>query len=220
MLIRQGLVLVNEKVITKTGYKVDEDDLITVTGDDNWQKYVARSAFKLAHAFEQYPPESVAHALDIGASTWGFTQVLLERWAKEVVAVEIGKEQLHESLRYDARVTSLEQTDIRKLSDAFVNMAYDVIVCDVSFVSLIEIMDDILELKAKSYYLLYKPQFDLGPHWLDRHGVVRDIQKVQDRLSSMQDRLVREGYDVQVCASWLAGEKGNQEWWVVLKKGS
>ena len=131
-IIKNGLVSVNEKVILKSSYKLGEEDSVRV---QEYKQYVSRSAHKLDEFLNELDldvKEKVC--LDIGSSTGGFTQVLLERGVAEVSAVDVGKDQLHHSIKEDARVISYESCDIRKFES---DKAFGLVVSDVSFISLL-----------------------------------------------------------------------------------
>ena len=137
-LIKNGFVHVNGKKITKNSFKIVESDVLHVEKHDN---YVSRSANKLKLFLEELELNVKGMvALDIGSSTGGFTQVLLENCVKEVSAVDVGKEQLHKSLKDDERVFSYESCDIRKFES---EKAFELVVSDVSFISLLYILDDV-----------------------------------------------------------------------------
>lgn len=159
--IEQGLVRVNNLPAKKASQDIRESDEVRLL-DDKRVEFVSRSAIKLDTFLDEIGLD-ITHmsALDIGASTGGFTQVLLQKGVQHVYAVDVGTLQLHPSLRTDPRVLSFENTDIR---DFRALVAFDIIVGDISFISLTKLMDSILFLSHKDteIILLYKPQFELG----------------------------------------------------------
>lgn len=208
-LIKDGLVSVNDKVIKKSAFKVEESDAVEVQEHDN---YVSRSAHKLKSFLEELKLNLLGMTcLDIGASTGGFTQILLENKVKEVDAVDVGKEQLHKSIKEDKRVHSFESCDIRKFESEKV---YDLIVSDVSFISLLHILDAVDSLASKDIILLFKPQFEVGREAKrDNHGVVLDEKVIQEAMKRFEDACqVKQWKLVQKSPSQLTGKEGNLEY--------
>jgi len=195
-LIRSGQVRVDDEVCTKAGAEVGEDEHLSLQ-DAEAARAVSRGGQKLAAAlvaFEFDPSGRVA--LDVGASTGGFTQVLLERGAKKVYAADVGHGQLHASLKEDRRVVSLEGLDARRLTRAVVPEPVDVITADVSFISLIKALGPALELAAPGAFLvaLVKPQFEVGPERIGKGGIVRDAAARDSALDTV--------------TAWLASQPG------------
>jgi 23S rRNA (cytidine1920-2'-O)/16S rRNA (cytidine1409-2'-O)-methyltransferase len=171
--IEAGLVSANDAIVRKAAEEISKDARLSATPA---HPYVSRGGVKLAAALDHFGFDPHGRVcLDVGASTGGFTQVLLERGAKCVYAVDVGHGQLHQSLRGDAAVISLEQTDIRKLSPALLNDPPDLVTIDVSFISLKLALPPALKLVKTPAHLvaLIKPQFEAGPAAVKR-GVVRD----------------------------------------------
>lgn len=160
--IESGIVIVDGVICTKPAYDVSEDSTI-VMAESPELSWVSRSAGKLEGFFSELSVGDLSHktALDIGASTGGFTQILLSHGVAHVDAVDVGTLQLHESIRRDARVSSYENTDIREF---FPSKKYDIITIDVSFISLREIVPTLERLLTSNtdIYALYKPQFEVG----------------------------------------------------------
>jgi 23S rRNA (cytidine1920-2'-O)/16S rRNA (cytidine1409-2'-O)-methyltransferase len=193
----------------KPGTQVDEHAELEVTVP---APYVSRGGEKLANAFDAFGVDpSCRHALDIGASTGGFTDVLLQRGASRVAAVDVGYGQLHEKLRGDPRVTVLERTNARHLEE--LPFAPDLIVCDVSFISLKLVLPPVLALARNGWeaVVLVKPQFEAGKGE-PKGGVVRDPE--------VRNRVVREiaetavawgGETIGAVDSGVPGPKGNRE---------
>ena len=209
--IEAGLVKVNGKTIAKASEDVAADAAIEATPA---HPYVSRGALKLVAALDHFkfdPKDRIC--LDVGASTGGFTQVLLERGASRVYAVDVGTAQLHASLRNDARIVSLEQTDIRKIGVAL-DPKPDLIVCDVSFISLKQVLPPALAFAAKPAQLvaLIKPQFEAGRAQL-KNGIVRDeaVRKaVCDGIATLVDSL--GGRVLGIIPSPIEGGDGNVEY--------
>lgn len=210
--IAAGLVRANGKVIAKSSEDVAIDAQIEAAPA---HPYVSRGALKLIAALDHFkfdPKDRVC--LDIGASTGGFTQVLIERGAKRVYAADVGSGQLHQSLRGDPRIVSLEQTDIRALDAALLDPKPDLVVCDVSFISLKLVLPAAFALVTRPAQLaaLIKPQFEAGRANVKK-GIVRDdaIRKaVCDDIVTLVTSL--GGNVVGVIPSPIEGGDGNVEY--------
>lgn len=162
--IEAGGVKANGAMVAKASDLVDEDAALEVTLPHPW---VSRGGVKLAHALDAFGVDPAGRVcLDVGASTGGFTQVLLARGAERVYAVDVGSAQLHALLRIDGRVVSLEQTDARSLTRALISEPPSLVVCDVSFIGAAKALAVPLSLGAERADLiaLIKPQFEAGPH--------------------------------------------------------
>ncbi|WP_024589064.1 TlyA family RNA methyltransferase [Aliihoeflea sp. 2WW] len=174
--ILRGTVTVAGAVVTKPGLGVFLDAKITV--DDPAQDYVSRAALKLVHALDAFGLDpSGATALDIGASTGGFTQILIDRGAAHVFAIDVGHDQLDATLAADPRVTSIERLNARDLSAEHLNgIAPDFLVSDVSFISLKLALPPALALAAPGArgVFLVKPQFEAGRDAIGKGGLLRD----------------------------------------------
>ena len=211
-LIRGAQVLVNGAVITKTAFETQPGDAITVANAALQTLRVSRSAQKLA-AFLDEIGLDVAHlaCLDVGASTGGWSEVLLERGAKTVTAVDVGRDQLHPKLRNDTRLISVEQTDIR---DFVSQTLYDLVVCDASFIPLAKIISAIDRLAMDKIIVLFKPQFEVGrAAKRDKKGVVLDAGAVRSALQAFCEETTRIGW-VQKASQNAAvkGKDGNLEY--------
>lgn len=179
-------------------------------------RFVGRGALKLDHALSLWPVTVEGRtALDVGASTGGFTEVLLERGARRVHAVDVGSGQLHPKLAADPRVVSLERTDARNLSEALVPEPPELIVCDASFIGLAKVLPAPLRLAAPDADLvtLVKPQFEMDrPADVGRGGVVRDPGLRQAALERVSSWLEAQGWSVSATAdSPITGGDGNHE---------
>lgn len=214
-LIKDGLVSVNGKEILKSSYKVGAEDSVNV---GEHKKYVSRSAHKLSSFLDEIQLSAKDKiALDIGSSTGGFTQVLLEYGAKEVSAVDVGRDQLHESLRNDSRVYSYESCDIREFVS---EKKFDLIVSDVAFISLLYILDDVDRLSSKDIILLFKPQFEVGREAKrDNNGVVLDDKAIQNAMMRFEDACKLKAWKLKVKSpSKLTGKEGNLEYCYYYEK--
>jgi 23S rRNA (cytidine1920-2'-O)/16S rRNA (cytidine1409-2'-O)-methyltransferase len=172
--IEAGLVRANDTTVRKASEAIDADATLEASAA---YPYVSRSGVKLAAALDHFKFDPRGRiCLDVGSSTGGFTQALLERGAKQIYAVDVGRDQLHQSLRERTEIVSLEETDIRTLSPALLREPPDLIVVDVSFISLKLVLPAALTLAKMPAQLvaLIKPQFEAGRAALKR-GIVRDV---------------------------------------------
>lgn len=172
-MIRNGNVLVGGAVARKPSVSVLPTEQLSLDGDV--LDYVSRAALKLVGGLDAFGVDpSGATALDLGSSTGGFTEVLLRRGAARVYAVDVGRDQLHESLRQDPRVISLEGTHARDLTPELVPESLELVVCDVSFISIRKALPPALKLARIGGHLvtLVKPQFELGPEAIGKNGRV------------------------------------------------
>ncbi len=215
-LIKQGRVALDGKALTKATTKLAEADWPRLVIDDH--PWVSRAGLKLAGAFELWPDlSSQIHSragLDLGASTGGFTQVLLEYGASQVVSVDVGSDQLHPKLRDDARVTSFENLNCRALAPEHIPSDLALIVCDLSFISLTLALPPALDLAPERCHLLalIKPQFEAGRERLGKGGVVREPQVVVDVKNEICDWLSGKDWSVKATApSPILGPDGNEE---------
>ncbi|HRW60924.1 MAG TPA: TlyA family RNA methyltransferase, partial [Defluviicoccus sp.] len=175
-LIMAGLVFSGEERLDKAGHMLAPDVPLTVRGRDH--PWVSRGGLKLAHALDHFDIDPAGLVcLDVGASTGGFTDVLLARGASYVFAVDVGFGQFAWKLRNDPRVTLLERTNCRRLTHTDVPEAVDLIVCDVSFIGLEVALPAPLALTSPTAHLiaLIKPQFEVGPAEVGKGGIVRDV---------------------------------------------
>jgi len=214
-LIKEGFVRVNFKVIKKSSFKVEDNDEVTLK---EHKVYVSRSAFKLSRFLDELKLDIKNNiALDIGSSTGGFTQVLLERGVKEVSAVDVGRDQLHKSLKEDERVHSYESCDIRKFQS---DKKFDIVVSDVAFISLLHILDDVDRLANGKIILLFKPQFEVGREAKrDNNGVVLDEKAIMDAMVKFEDVCELKGWTLVLKSpSKLIGKDGNLEYCYYFEK--
>ena len=209
--IEAGLVVVDGRQIAKASEAVAADADIQASAA---HPYVSRGGLKLAAALDRFGFEPKGRVcLDVGASTGGFTQVLLERGASQVYAVDVGSGQLHESVKARPEVVSLEQTDIRSLSPARLNEPPDLVVADVSFISLKLVLPAALALTARKAQLvaLIKPQFEAGRAQLKK-GIVRDAAVHSAVCDNIAGLVASLGWRViDIIPSPIAGGDGNEE---------
>lgn len=210
--IEAGKVMVAGAVASKPGMLVTPAQQIDAEPAHPW---VSRGGLKLDHALHTFGVDPAGRmCLDVGSSTGGFTDVLLARGARHVVAVDVGSGQLHPKLRGDARVTSLESTDARDLTAAMTGEAPTLIVCDASFISLAKLLNRPLQLAAHGAELigLFKPQFEVGPAHVGRGGLVSDVAATDAAAASLEAWLAAEGWPVKKWAeSPIRGGDGNAE---------
>lgn len=214
-LILRGLVSCDGAVVIRPALLVQPGDVIGVA--EGAADHVSRGAVKLEAAIGAFGFDPAGlNALDVGASTGGFTEVLLARGAQRVIAVDVGRGQLHPRLAGDPRVVSLESCDARALTAAEVPEPPQAIVVDVSFVSATLVLPAVLALAASGCWLvvLVKPQFELEPSALGKGGIVRlaeDRQRALDRVRGFVE--AQPGWRiVGTEASPIAGGSGNREW--------
>ncbi len=212
-LVMAGLVFAGETKIAKPGQPIAEDTPLEVRGRDH--PWVSRGGLKLAHALDAFDLDPTgAVAMDIGSSTGGFTDVLLQRGAARVFAVDSGTNQLAWKLRQDDRVTVLEQTSARILTHAQIDARCNWVVCDASFIGLAKVLERPLELAAPQCRLvsLIKPQFEVGREEVGKGGVVRDPALHERVCGEVREWLESGGWQVQgIVESPITGPKGNVE---------
>ncbi len=221
-LIDAGAVRVRGGMATKAATQVEDSDPIVVdeTAADH---YVSRGAHKLLGALSAFPEVSISGrlCLDAGASTGGFTQVLLERGAARVLAVDVGYGQLAWSVRTDPRVDVVERTNVRTLTVDALPFRPELVVADLSFISLTVVLPALMEvsLDGADLVLMVKPQFEVGRESIG-DGVVRDRDLRVQAVTGVAHRAMDLGLSVRgVAASPLPGPSGNVEYFLWLRKG-
>jgi 23S rRNA (cytidine1920-2'-O)/16S rRNA (cytidine1409-2'-O)-methyltransferase len=216
-LVMAGRVTVDGHPARKPGSKVRSGVKITV---DPGRAHVGRGALKLAGALDAFALDVEDRvAVDIGASTGGFTEVLLERGAARVYAVDVGRAQLHERLRADPRVVVCDRTNARHLSPGVVPEACDLATVDVSFISVEKVLPALRSVLAPGADLvvLVKPQFEVGRRQVGRGGIVRDARLHREVLAGVAEVARRLGYAVTAAsASSITGTEGNREFFLHL----
>ncbi|OHD89214.1 TlyA family RNA methyltransferase [Sulfuricurvum sp. RIFCSPLOWO2_12_FULL_43_24] len=207
-LIKEHAVSVDGKIIDKVSFDVAEGMSVTIA---DTELYVSRAAIKLK-GFLPYTEWNLRglRALDIGSSTGGFTQVLLENSVASVTCVDVGSDQLHPSLRSEPRVSVHENTDIRVFS---AEIPYEIVTCDVAFIPLELILESIDKLASKYIVLLFKPQFQVGREVKrDKNGVVKDDKAIGKAMIRLEDACALMGWKlVAKEVAHIAGKEGNQE---------
>lgn len=218
--ILAGDVRVGDSVVTKAGEMVDEDAVIHVI---ERARFVSRGGEKLSGALEKFGLEvSGRRAIDVGASTGGFTDCLLQNGAASVVAVDVGYGQLAWSLRTDDRVTVVERTNIRSADPVALGAPFELAVVDVSFISLRTVMDRLVELLGPDadIIMLVKPQFEAGKNRVGKRGVVKDASVHADVLETVARSARDAGLVVRgVSYSPITGPEGNIEFWLWASRG-
>jgi 23S rRNA (cytidine1920-2'-O)/16S rRNA (cytidine1409-2'-O)-methyltransferase len=221
-LVLAGVVYSGERRLDKPGLSIAGDLPLELRGQDH--PWVSRGGLKLAHALDHFTIDPAGGTwLDIGASTGGFTDVLLARGAAKVYAVDVGHGQLAWKLRQNPRVVVLERTNARHLSRADIPDALDGIVCDASFIGLEVILPAPLALAAPAARLvaLIKPQFEVGPAQVGKGGIVRDPDLHRQVCARIADWLGRQaGWAVLgITNSPITGADGNREFLIAAKRG-
>ncbi len=216
--IKRDLVKVNGISAKKVSQNISPADVLDVTSDTH---YVSRAAEKLLFALSESSENIVGKtALDIGSSTGGFTQVMLEAGVMSVDSVDVGTEQFDKDLlsKYKDRVSLFENTDIRNFDN---NKKYNLIVTDVSFISLNYIIEKIIEVSDDKclYFLLFKPQFEVGKGGVNREGKVIDENLAKEKLEEFKIKLEENGIKtIDTYTSPITGKDGNIEY-IVYAKG-
>jgi 23S rRNA (cytidine1920-2'-O)/16S rRNA (cytidine1409-2'-O)-methyltransferase len=222
-LIMAGKVFSAERRIAKAGDLVAEDAPLEVKGQDH--PWVSRGGLKLAHALAQFALDPKgAVAVDVGASTGGFTDVLLTNGAAKVYAVDVGHGQLAWKLRNDPRVVVLERTNARHLTSNEIPQPVDWVVCDASFIGLETVLPAALSLTKPSAIAvaLIKPQFEVGPGRVGKGGVVRDPalhQEVCDCIRAWFERQP-DWTVLGIVESPVLGPEGNKEFLIAAQRQS
>jgi 23S rRNA (cytidine1920-2'-O)/16S rRNA (cytidine1409-2'-O)-methyltransferase len=213
--VMAGAVSIGGEPARKPGQMVSEDDEITVAPGP---EYVSRGGIKLANALDAFGISVEGRkGLDVGASTGGFTDVLLQRGAEAVVALDVAYGELHWRLRQDPRVTVLERTNARSLEADALPYRPDLIVADVSFISLAKVLPAVLATAADRFDCLamVKPQFEAGRERVGKGGVVRDPETRVETLVAVAGSARAEGWSVMgFASSGLPGPAGNRETFV------
>jgi len=212
-LIEGGRVKVNGILIIKNNFQADEDDNIEA---DDANIFVARSGAKLQEAINQFDIKIKDFVcLDVGASTGGFTECLLNNGAKKIYSVDVGSDQLDEKLKEDKRVINLEKTDIRNLKG--LEELVDLIVVDVSFISILKIIPFLKKFLKKEgrMVLLIKPQYEIKDN-KNKKGKVKNDGLVEEVINDIKEAIKKEGYNVLgVIESPILGKKGGNKEYLI-----
>jgi 23S rRNA (cytidine1920-2'-O)/16S rRNA (cytidine1409-2'-O)-methyltransferase len=220
--VRAGRVRLGKdgSTIDKPSELVPEDAELLV---EEGEEFVSRGGIKLNNALNELSVEVEDRlALDVGASTGGFTDCLLQRGARMVIAVDVGYGQLDWSLRQDSRVLVMERLNARYLGDSFLPFRPELVTVDVAFISLAMLMPSIVATAADEFDLLglVKPQFELGKEKVGKGGVVRDAADRRDAIRRVAEAAQQEGLVVRgLASSGLPGPKGNRETFVWAARG-
>jgi len=221
-LIRRGVVRIAGKQVAKPSTMVKKNSPVLI--DDDGPRYVSRGALKLEPALEAFNIDCTdCIALDCGASTGGFTDVLLRRGAKRVYAIDVGYGQLHWSLRNHDKVIVMERTNLRTMPVNLVKDRIDIVTLDMSFISLKLVLEKILTLLSENGQVitLIKPQFEAGRENVGSGGVIRNPEIHKAVLTDLAKWVLDHGYCLKnITASSVKGPKGNQEFLFHLLPGS
>jgi 23S rRNA (cytidine1920-2'-O)/16S rRNA (cytidine1409-2'-O)-methyltransferase len=229
-LIADGRVSVSGARATKPATAVSTDVAVVVAADPGipgGEEYVSRGGHKLAGALAAFEPRGLVvegrRCLDAGASTGGFTDVLLRHGAREVIAVDVGYGQLAWRIRQDPRVVIHDRTNVRDLDLATVGEPVDLVVGDLSFISLTLVLDPLVAVTAGDgdVVLMVKPQFEVGRDRVGKGGVVRDLALRAEAVQTVADAAAARGWGARgVTVSPLPGPSGNVEFFLWLRRGS
>jgi 23S rRNA (cytidine1920-2'-O)/16S rRNA (cytidine1409-2'-O)-methyltransferase len=222
-LILAGKVPVNGQKVEKAGAAVESDSEIRLLGED--LKYVSRGGLKLERALDHWNVDVVGKiCLDVGASTGGFTDCLLQHGAARVVAVDTGYGQMDFRLRQDARVRLLEKTNARYLPPEQIGEAIDLVVMDVSFISATLVLPAVINAafpeskENKSMIILVKPQFEAGREFVGKGGIVRDEKAQTAAVEKVRQSVISLGAaTTDVIESPILGAEGNREFLLFTK---
>lgn len=220
-LIETGAVTADGQIVKKASQNLSLQADICI--DSPLKNWVSRGALKLLGGLEAFPDISVTGkvAVDLGASTGGFTQVLLAHDIAHVFAVDVGHSQLSEKIAKSPRVTSLEKCNARFLTTSEIPIPFQLIVCDVSFISLTLALPPAMALASKGAQMiaLIKPQFEVGRQGLDKGGIVKDESLRDEVISKISDFIGKQGWHVMgVTMSPIKGPDGNIEYLVAATK--
>lgn len=173
-LIKDNKIKINGSIVSKSSYQVNENDVVEILQSHS---YVSRAAYKLQYFLDENPLNLEGYnCLDIGSSTGGFSQVLLKNNVQSITCVDVGSNQLHDTIKDNPKIKMYENTDIRNFQS---HTPFDLVTCDVSFISLHNILDNIDALAKNEIIILYKPQFEVGIHAKrDKKGVVKDPKAI------------------------------------------
>lgn len=219
-LIMSGSVLVNEEREDKAGSTFPEDAAIRIKGKH--LKYVSRGGYKLEKALQVFPIDlNGKTCMDVGASTGGFTDCMLKNGAEKVYSVDVGTNQLAWSLRQDARVVSLENTNIRYITEAEIPVLVSFVSIDVAFISLTKVLEPVAARMREDGEMvcLIKPQFEAGREKVGKKGVVRDKKVHEEVVERITEFAISSGFGIfGLEFSPIKGPEGNIEYLLYLKK--
>ena len=207
-LIKSKKVLVDGKIVTKPSFNIEEIHKVTLTQEEF---FVSRAAYKLKYFLEEFVIDLEDKiALDIGSSTGGFTQILLASNVQSVTCVDVGTNQLHDTLKDNKKIIIKENTDIREFQS---DQKYNLVTCDVSFISILNIIKDIDRLSSDKIIILYKPQFEVGRDVKrDSKGMVVDTKAIEKCRKEFLKVVIELGWKlIYNKSSQLSGKSGNIE---------
>lgn len=221
-MILSGAVKVGGQVVTRAGQRIAPDKTLVVEGES---RFVSRAGEKLEAALDAFGVKVAGRScIDTGASTGGFTDVLLKRGASKVLAVDVGYDQLARSLRDDPRVAVMEKTNVRHLSGENLPFEPDLLVADLSFIPLAVALERLLSTtpSVREAIVLVKPQFEVGPEKLGRGGLVRDDGVHAEAIRGVAESFAALNFDaIDVMRSPVAGRRsGNREYPLYLLRDS
>lgn len=216
-LIDEKLVAINNEIAQKAGTSVFPKDVVSLT---KAEKYVGIGAFKLEAAMTHFQIDANNKTVaDVGACTGGFTDYLLQHGAKKVYAIDVGHSQLAQKLKDDPRVVNLEKTNIRENPRLPEKM--DFAVADLSYISILLVLENIFSLIKKDGFLiaLIKPQFEVGPHMVNKQGVVKNIEARDAVLKSLLTSAALAGFaGSELIESPIKGKNGNTEFLAIFSR--
>ncbi|QKF64886.1 TlyA family RNA methyltransferase [Campylobacter corcagiensis] len=212
-MIKNGEILLDGEILSKPSLEIDSGNIVARS-----KIYVSRAALKLKSFLKEVPLDLAGKsAIDVGSSTGGFVQILLENGVKEVVAVDVGSSQLSEILRDKANVVIKENCDIRDFKS---DKSFEILTCDISFISLNLVLDKISQLFSEFAILLFKPQFEVGKDTKrDKKGVVVDKKAIEKAAKRFELNAAKLGLlMIDKKASKVLGKDGNEEIFYLFKK--
>ncbi len=217
--IQAGGIILNGKIEKKISKKITTGDKVEIKKDH--KVYVSRSASKLKYLLEKTNKNISDYVcLDLGASTGGFTQVLLEFGVGKVYAVDVGFNQLDSSIKEDSKVINMEKVDVRDLDKDLIS-SVDLISVDLSFIGLDKALNEVFT-NAKigtSFYILFKPQFEVGINEVNKKGVVKNSSLVWNSINKFLSSLkLRKFSEIKLFKSPILGKDGNEEWLIFAEK--
>ena len=215
-LIMAGKIIVNGKKIEKAGIKFLENiDIRIISKKHQW---VSRGGIKLSNAIEKFQIDlNDKICVDLGASTGGFTEVLLKNNAKHVYCIDVGRGQLDWKLTTNDKVTLLDKTNARNVDLEKIDKNIEIITCDLSFISIKKALSKIIEFKKKNIQLiaLIKPQFELSKEKIGKNGIVTDVKYRNEAVKEISNWLTSKNWKViDIIESCITGTKGNHEYFI------
>jgi len=210
-LIKAGKIKINGKIVTKPSFNIEKGKVEVLE-----KVYVSRAAWKLKNYLDKYNISFEGKSvIDVGSATGGFSEVSLEKGARSVTCVDVGNNQLHSKLRNDKRVRVFENTDIRDFES---KEKFDILVSDVSFISLLKIFDKLKTL-SDEMILLFKPQFEVGKDIKrDKRGVVLDKEAIKKARKNFEEKINEEFKIIRSEESSIKGKEGNIEYIYHIKR--